>query len=80
MKMRDDLTDASMVSRPEKLAYNVGQAAQALGVSKSSVYHLISAGGLPARRICGRVVILAEDLTALVTNAEPWHSTRGEAR
>jgi excisionase family DNA binding protein len=80
MKKRDDLTDASMVARPEKLAYNVGQAASALGVSKSAVYHKISSGELRAWRLFGRVVILAEDLTALVTNAEPWHSTRGKSR
>ena len=66
------MSEAVMVTdRPEKLAYNVGQAAQALGVSKSMIYHQIGVGVLPSRRIFGRVVILAEDVRRVVAEAEP---------
>jgi len=51
---------------PEKLAYNVGQAASAVGVSKSAIYHAIADGRLPARRVLGRVVVLREDMLRLV--------------
>ena len=57
--------------RPEKLCYNVGQAADALGCSKSMVYHKIACGDLPSRRVFGRVVVLHEDLARVVAAAAP---------
>ncbi len=66
------MSEAVMVAdQTEKLAYNVGQTAQALGVSKSTVYHKIGTGELMARRIFGRVVVMAEDVRRVAAEAEP---------
>jgi excisionase family DNA binding protein len=53
-----------------KLTYNVGEAARALGVSKSAIYHKVADGQLPSRRVFGRVVITAEDLQRVVADAK----------
>jgi excisionase family DNA binding protein len=65
--MSDEHDDLVVTDRPaEKLAYNVGQAAEAIGLSKSGIYHAIADGRVPARKVLGRVVILHEDLQRLV--------------
>lgn len=49
-----------------KLAYTVDEAAQALGVSRASVYNLIHAGGFPSMKLRGRRLISAELLAEWV--------------
>ncbi len=48
------------------LAYRVDDAAQLVGVSKTTVWRLIKEGGLPARRLDGSTIIRHEDLTAFI--------------
>jgi excisionase family DNA binding protein len=70
--MRDSADDVRLAGKPEKLAYNVGEAAAAMGVSKSAVYHAIERGQLPSRRVLGRVVILREHVQQVLNGAPSW--------
>ncbi len=45
-----------------KLAYNIPEAASAIGVSRSTIYEMISRGELELGKIAGRSVIPAESL------------------
>jgi excisionase family DNA binding protein len=54
-----------VVEKAEKIAYNVGEAATAMGVSKSAVYHAVQRGLVPSQTVLGRRVILREDLLEL---------------
>lgn len=57
----------------QKLAYSVDEAAQALGVSRSSVYNMIHMSGFPSMKIRGRRLIAAELLAEWVRRqAEEW--------
>lgn len=49
-----------------KLAYTVDEAAQALGVSRASVYNLIHQSGFPSMKLRGRRLISAELLAEWV--------------
>lgn len=49
-----------------KLAYSIKEACEASSLGRTSIYSLISAGRLAARRIGGRTVILADSLHALI--------------
>jgi hypothetical protein len=46
----------------EVLAYRPAQAARAIGVSRSRIHELISAGRLGARKLDGATLILRDDL------------------
>lgn len=46
------------------IALRVKDAAEAAGLSRSSIYELISSGVLPSIKACGRRLILREDLEA----------------
>lgn len=50
----------------QKLAYTVDEAAQALGVSRSSVYGMIHMSGFPSMKLRGRRLISAELLAEWV--------------
>ena len=52
-----------------RLAYSIKDAAAALGLSRSTLYKLISDGELPAMRIGGRRLIAASDLQALIARS-----------
>jgi excisionase family DNA binding protein len=52
-----------------KLTYNVGEAARALGVSKSQIYSKIAVGELRSFRVFGRVVVTADTLRQVVAAA-----------
>lgn len=52
-----------------RLAYSMKDAAAALGLSRSTLYKLISHGELPAVRIGGRRLIAASDLKALIARS-----------
>lgn len=49
---------------PERLTYNVDEAAAAIGVSRSYFYELITAGDIPICKVGKRTFILIDDLTA----------------
>ena len=61
----------------QKLAYSVDEAAQALGVSRSSVYNMIHMIGFPSMKIRGRRLIAAELLAEWVRRqAEEWGAAK----
>ena len=49
-----------------KLAYRISEAAEATGVSRSTLYKEIKAGRLKKTRLAGRTVILAGELQKFV--------------
>lgn len=51
---------------PPPFAYSLSDAAQALGIKKTTLYHLLSEGALDARKIGGRTVVTAQSLHAFV--------------
>lgn len=51
------------------LALTIAQAVQAAGLSRSTIYELIGAGKLDARKVAGRTLVLAASLRALIENA-----------
>lgn len=60
-----------------KLAYTVDEAAQALGVSRASVYNMIHMSGFPSMKLRGRRLISAELLAEWVRRqAEEWGAAR----
>lgn len=50
-----------------KLAFRIDEAVAASGLSRSTLYALISAGTLPSVRVAGRRLILKNDLVALLS-------------
>ncbi len=49
-----------------KLAYRPGQAVQASGIARSTLYELLNSGEIPSFKIGKTTLILAEDLTAFL--------------
>jgi ACT domain-containing protein len=49
-----------------KIAYRINEAVDAIGLSRSRLYKLAKDGKLNIRKVCGRSLILREDLIALV--------------
>jgi excisionase family DNA binding protein len=56
----------SHVRPDEKLALRVNEAALAAGISRSTIYKLMSAGTLRTTKVGGRRLILRADLEALL--------------
>ena len=54
------------MSEPDKLAYNVNEAAAALGVSRRTVYELVSKGDLSLFKLGGRSLIRRDTLQAYI--------------
>lgn len=50
------------------LAYSISGAAQAIGVSRQTLYTLIGSGALQARMLGGRTIVLATDLNEFLRN------------
>jgi excisionase family DNA binding protein len=63
------MTQPQPALEPTKLSFNVGEAAKALGVSKSTIYGKLASGELRAVWIFGRKVIPAEALHKVVAEA-----------
>ncbi len=61
----------SDTSTPAKLAFTVDEAAAASGIGRSSLYAKIRDGSLQSRVVCGRRLIMADDLRAFLTGCEP---------
>lgn len=51
---------------PDALAYGIPEAAQMLGIGRSSVYQLINAGHLKPVKLAGRTLITRAALQALL--------------
>lgn len=58
----------------DKLAYNVEEAAQAIGCGTTKLYQTIKSGDLKARKLGKRTFILKEDLGAFLSNLRSMHS------
>ena len=58
--------------RPERLAYRLGQLAEACSLSVDFVQAQIRSGKLPARKIGRMVVILADDAKAWLESYPVW--------
>lgn len=58
--------DPALPGGVRRLAYTVDEAAQALGVSRASVYNLIHQSGFPSMKLRGRRLISAELLAEWV--------------
>lgn len=50
----------------QAIAYRVPDAAKAIGVSRSTIYNLVSQGKLRLRKVAGRSLIAREVLVALL--------------
>jgi excisionase family DNA binding protein len=55
-----------IVSQASRLAYGVGDAAEALGLSRSRLYELIAAGEIAACKVGKRTIIQVNELTAFL--------------
>lgn len=53
----------------KKLAYNVAEAAEALGIGRTAVYALIKAGKLQSFKLGGRTLIRADVLQNAIDDA-----------
>lgn len=53
----------------DQLAHRVPEAAKLIGISRSSLYELIAAGLVDARKVAGRTVITGASLRRLIENA-----------
>lgn len=56
----------SNLTQPPKLAYSINEACAATSLGRTSIYAHIAAGRLRAVRVCGRTVIPADSLEALI--------------
>lgn len=54
----------------DRIAYRIDDAANAIGLSRSTIYELINAGKLRSVKAAGRRLILAEDLKAFLLAGE----------
>ena len=53
----------------EKLAYTVAEAAVATGLSRATLFRQIADNALPSRLVCGRRLIMADDLRGFLDTA-----------
>lgn len=53
----------------EKLSYTIPEAANALGIGRTSLYELIAEKRLRPFKLCGRTLIPREELERLVSEA-----------
>lgn len=53
-------------TQPQRLAYGIDEAAQALDLSRSRLYELIAAGEITACKVGKRTIIPATELTAFL--------------
>lgn len=55
---------------PPKIAYSVAEACTVSSLGRSTIYSLIAAGRLNARRVGGRRIVMADSLHALLAGNE----------
>lgn len=55
---------------PPKIAYSVAEACAVSSLGRSTIYSLIAAGRLKARRVGGRRIVMADSLHALLAGDE----------
>lgn len=59
-----------VASQTERLAYRVNEAADLLGLSRSSIYVLFNTGQLPFVKVAGRRLVRRSDLLKLVQEGQ----------
>ncbi|NBB15153.1 helix-turn-helix domain-containing protein [Caulobacter sp. SLTY] len=52
--------------KPQPIAYRIRDAADVIGLSRSTLYHLAKQGKLRIRKVAGRSLIAREDLLSLL--------------
>ena len=57
-------------SAPAPLSYSIPDAAQAIGVGRSTIYELLNAGRIQSVHIGKRRLVLADSLKALLDDAD----------
>ena len=62
-------TERPRSPHPDALAYGVEEAAHVLGISRRSVYELISNGRLDSLKLCGRRLISRTELVRLLADS-----------
>jgi excisionase family DNA binding protein len=55
-----------------RIAYRPAEAAEIIGISRSSIYELFASGELPARKLGHRTVVLRDDLLAYLDSCPTW--------
>lgn len=58
-----------------KLAYTVEEGRRALGIGRTSFYSLIKTGELQSFKLCGRTLVAADSLMALISRARNHQSS-----
>ena len=53
----------------DKLAYNVPEAVKATGLSRATLFKEIKEGRLKSRLVCGRRLVMADDLSSFLDGA-----------
>jgi len=74
------LTIRAPTTSPQSMAVTIKQAAELMGISRSSIYHLVSDGRLQTYKVGGRVVIKREDLVLLLSPSTESVEKRGRGR
>ena len=60
---------APLYSPMDPISHGIVDAAKLVGISRSSIYELISAGRLDARKVAGRTVVTGASLRRLIEEA-----------
>jgi excisionase family DNA binding protein len=63
-----------------RLAYNIGEAAQLIGVSKSTMWRAVKSGGIRTTRLGDRVLVSHKELERLLKKSEVAITLEGAAK
>jgi excisionase family DNA binding protein len=66
--------DAATASTHDQAAYRPAQAAQRLGISRSTLYEELRTGRLHARKIGNATVITADEIDRYLATLPQWHA------
>jgi excisionase family DNA binding protein len=72
----DEQESPSMTPEDNRLAYSPSEAAELIGIGRTSVYDLLSGGELAGRKIGNRTIILRADLLAYLDSLPTWDAVR----
>jgi excisionase family DNA binding protein len=53
---------------PEKLSFTISETCAATGLGRTSIYDAINSGALKSARVCGRRLVLRQDLEAFLAS------------
>lgn len=61
----------------EQIAYTINDTAHLIGVSRATLYRMLKAGSIKAKKIRGRTIILKSDIDEYMSNLNNWHAVSG---